>query len=69
MSGRVKLKSKDPAAIEQFVQRMRAVVGNNLVEVKLFGSKAIGEDQPDSDIDVLVAVKQGGSIAKKGIPL
>lgn len=35
--------------------------GNNLVEVKLFGSKAAGKDQPDSDIDVLVAVEKGGA--------
>jgi hypothetical protein len=31
-----------------------------LIEVKLFGSKATGKDQPDSDIDVLVAVEDGG---------
>jgi uncharacterized protein len=38
---------------------VRAVLGNNLLEVKLFGSKATGKDQPDSDIDVLVAVEKG----------
>ena len=60
MSRRVKLKSKDAAAIAEFVERLRAVLGNNLVEVKLFGSKATGKDQPESDIDVLVAVEKGG---------
>jgi uncharacterized protein len=60
MNRRVKLKSKDAAALEEFVQRVRAVLGNNLVEVKLFGSKATGKDRPGSDIDVLVAVEQGG---------
>ena len=60
MSRRIKLKSKDAAAIEEFVVRLRTVLGKNLVEVKLFGSKATGNDQPDSDIDVLVAVDKGG---------
>ena len=56
----MKLKSKDAVALEEFVARVRAVLGNNLAEVKLFGSKATGRDQPDSDIDVLVAVEKGG---------
>ena len=60
MSRRVTLKSKDAAAIEEFVKQVRAVLGKNLVEVKLFGSKATGKDQPDSDIDVLVAVEKDG---------
>ena len=37
-----------------------ALLRDNLVEVKLFGSKATGKDQPESDIDVLVAVETGG---------
>ena|SRR5438552_3536465 len=60
MNRRIKLKSKDAAAIEEFVERLRAVLGSNLAEVKLFGSKATGKDQPESDIDVLVAVEKGG---------
>jgi uncharacterized protein len=60
MSRRVTLKSKDAVAIEEFVKRVRAVLGNNLIELKLFGSKATGKDQPDSDIDVLVAVEKDG---------
>ena len=60
MIRRVKLKSKDAAALEEFVERVRAALGNNLVEVKLFGSKATGKDQLESDIDVLVAVQEGG---------
>ena len=56
----VKLKSQDAAAIEEFVGRLRALLGSNLVEAKLFGSKATGKDQPGSDIDVLVSVENGG---------
>jgi predicted nucleotidyltransferase len=61
MSRRVTLKSKDAAAIEEFVKQARTVLGNNLIELKLFGSKATGKDQPDSDIDVLVAVEKDGA--------
>jgi uncharacterized protein len=60
MSICIKLKAKDAAALEEFVERLRVVLRDNLVEVKLFGSKATGKDQLESDIDVLVAVEKGG---------
>ena len=56
----LRLKSKDEAAIEEFVNRVRVALGQNLVEVKLFGSKATGTDAPDSDIDLLVTVAEAG---------
>ena len=56
----VKLKSKDAEALREFLDRLRQVLAINLIEVKLFGSKATGKDQRDSDIDVLVAVENGG---------
>jgi uncharacterized protein len=60
MTKRPKLKSKDAAALEEFMQQVRAALGNKLVEAKLFGSEATGRDQPESDIDVLVVVKRRG---------
>lgn len=60
MTRRVRLKSNDAAALQEFLRKVRAALGNNLVEAKLFGSKATGRDQPDSDIDVLLVVNQGG---------
>jgi predicted nucleotidyltransferase len=60
MTRRVKLKGKDAAALKEFVRSLRSVLGGNLIEAKLFGSKATGRDQPDSDIDVLVVVKKNG---------
>lgn len=59
MNKRVNLKPKDAAAVEEFVLRLRALLGSNRVEVKLFGSKATGKDQPESDIDVFVSVEKG----------
>jgi predicted nucleotidyltransferase len=61
MSKIANLKPKDAAALEEFVGKLRAVLGNNLIEAKLFGSKATGRDQPDSDIDVFVSVERGGA--------
>jgi uncharacterized protein len=60
MRKRVKLKFRDAAAVQELAERVRAALRDNLVEVKLFGSKATGKDQPESDIDVLVAVETGG---------
>ena len=59
MPRRMKLAPKDSAAIQEFVERIRAALGTNLVGVKLFGSKATGKDQRDSDMDVLVEVAAG----------
>ncbi len=60
MTRRVKLKSKDAAALEEFLPSLRSALEKNLLEAKLFGSKATGKDQPDSDIDVLVVVNRNG---------
>ena len=54
------LNSKDADALEEFVEELRAALGNNVIEVRLFGSKATGKDQPDSDIDIFVAVDKNG---------
>jgi len=56
MRKHLKLKRKDAAALEEFLRSLRAGLGNNLCQVKLFGSKATGKDEPESDIDVLVVV-------------
>jgi predicted nucleotidyltransferase len=60
MTIRLKLKSKDAAALEEFLRSLRSAPGENLLEAKLFGSKATGKDQPDSAIDVIVVVNQNG---------
>jgi len=60
MTRRIKLKSKDAAALEEFLRSLRAFLGENLLDAKLFGSRATGRNQPNSDIDVLVVMKQNG---------
>ncbi len=52
------LEPREKRALEEFVQKVRERLGDNLVALKLFGSKATGRAAPDSDIDVLVAVNE-----------
>ena len=48
------LNSKENSALKQFKVSLGQVLGPRLIELKLFGSKARGDDRPDSDVDVLV---------------
>jgi predicted nucleotidyltransferase len=58
MAKAVKLKAKDSKALKEFLRELRSRLGEKLIEVKLFGSKARGEDTKESDIDVLVVVSE-----------
>ena len=50
------LNTKEKSALQQFKADLNQAIGNQLIELKLFGSKARGDDRPDSDIDLLVIV-------------
>lgn len=52
------LSEQDSAAVTRFSGYLREALGRNLEEIRLFGSKARGDDFFDSDIDLLVIVKQ-----------
>jgi len=45
--------------LEAFLKRLQEREGDNLLRVVLFGSVARGDAREDSDIDVLVLVKNG----------
>lgn len=45
------------SAVAEFVTRVRAALGQNLVDVRLFGSRARGDSRPDSDIDIALVVE------------
>ena len=47
---------KDREATNEFATKVRERLANQLAALKLFGSKARGDDTPESDIDVLVEV-------------
>jgi len=46
----------DAAAVSDFAERVRARLGERLVGLRLFGSKARGDAREDSDIDIAVIV-------------
>ena len=50
------LTDHEKAALTEFKAGLVGLLGTQLIELKLFGSKARGDDRPDSDIDVLVIV-------------
>jgi len=52
----VALSTKEKSALQQFKAGLNLAIGAQLIELKLFGSKARGDDHPDSDIDLLVIV-------------
>lgn len=48
---------QDREALVDLASRLRKDFGSQVVEVKLFGSKARGDALEDSDIDVIVVVR------------
>lgn len=52
------LKPTDAAAVAEFADKVRAALGSDVLDMRLFGSKATGQDAPDSDIDILVVVTE-----------
>lgn len=53
----VKLTTIEQKALKEFKDKLAKKFGPNLVMVKLFGSKARGDFHKESDLDVLVVIK------------
>jgi len=54
-----RLSEKEQWALKKFRMALEESLTDNLLEVKLFGSKARGDARKDSDIDVLVIISSG----------
>jgi predicted nucleotidyltransferase len=52
------LSATEEKALREFSARIRDALGQNLLELKLFGSKATGRFHDESDINVLVIVTE-----------
>lgn len=48
---------EDQMAVDDFRSALTQLLGSHLVQFVLFGSKATGRDTKESDIDILVLVK------------
>jgi predicted nucleotidyltransferase len=55
------LKKKELEAVKEFCAAVKGALGNELVGLRLFGSKARGKSSRESDIDVAVIVRQRNS--------
>lgn len=51
-----RLDAEERQAVEEFRDRLRAELGPRLRDLRIFGSKARGDDHGDSDIDLLVLI-------------
>lgn len=54
----MRLLKKEQLALDEFKYKIKKKLGEQLVKIILFGSKARGEARPDSDIDVLIIIKR-----------
>jgi len=55
------LRRKEIEAVNDFCTGVRKTLRNNLVSLRLFGSKARGKARGDSDIDIAVVVRKRNS--------
>ena len=62
-----RLSSNEEKAIDTFVQQLHARFGQDVIDVRLFGSKARGEAGPDSDVDILILVTRSNYDLKHAI--
>lgn len=60
-----KLSKIEQEAIEEFKNRLVEKLGDDLVMLKLYGSKARGDWHKDSDIDLLAVIKKNSKIKLK----
>lgn len=54
------LSASETAALREFMARARALLGSELKEARLFGSRARGEGHEDSDLDIALIVSEAG---------
>jgi len=58
MERRLEIPANSRAAIEEFVNKLRAELKENLVSIVLFGSVAAGRAKPESDFDILLILNE-----------
>ncbi len=61
------LNIQEQIVIKTFLHRIEAEMGDQLLAVYLFGSRARGDAQPDSDIDLAVLLKESTPEIRKAI--
>lgn len=57
----------DPAILDRFRAGLEDLYGDRLERVVLYGSRARGDANPDSDYDIAVFIRDHGSILDEGM--
>lgn len=65
--GENRITDREQEAIRAFVKRLGTKFGDQVLSIQLFGSRARGEAQPDSDMDIVVIVDHLGPELRKSI--
>jgi predicted nucleotidyltransferase len=58
------LTTAEYGALGEFLPAVRSLLGADLIEIRLFGSRARGERQDDSDLDVALVVSAAGRVKR-----
>ena len=61
MSQTVTIRDSDLALAREFVRRLTAKAGERISQVTLYGSRARGDADEESDLDLFVAVERDGT--------
>jgi len=56
------LSDREKKVVESFVKELREKLGDDILDIRLFGSKARGNFKKDSDIDIFILVRNKGRI-------
>lgn len=56
------LKKHEQKAVTEFIKKIRSQLGDNLLSARLFGSKVHGNFSDESDIDVLLILREFNSV-------
>ena len=62
-----KLKDNERKALFELKKRLKEKFGDKLKKIILYGSKARGDSEPYSDIDVLIELSESSEEAKPGV--
>ena len=57
----------ESAALKAFAPAVRKLLGEDLIDLRLFGSRARGQGNEDSDLDIAVIVKDGVRARRKSV--
>ncbi len=64
---RLDLTPAEATALQAFMERVRVRLGDALVEARLFGSRARGEGNEESDLDIALVVRAIDAVVKQEI--